>query len=85
MLTVDGRTLFFSSNRSRSNGSNHGRRDPNTLAHYDDVYRSKLLPDSTWSEPELLNLGASYHAVVVGTDAFGESVTSKTMTDGRTS
>ena len=74
MLTVDGRTLFFSSNRSRSNGSNHGRRDPNTLAHYDDVYRSKLLPDSTWSEPELLNLGASYHAVVVGTDAFGESV-----------
>ena len=74
MLTVDGRTLFFSSNRSRSNGSNHGRRDPNTLAHYDDVYRSKLLPDSTWSEPALLNLGASYHAVVVGTDAFGESV-----------
>lgn len=74
MLTVDGRTLFFSSNRSRSNGSNHGRRDPNTLTHYDDVYRSKLLPDSTWSEPELLNLGASYHAVVVGTDAFGESV-----------
>ena len=41
MLTVDGRTLFFSSNRSRSNGSNHGRRDPNTLTHYDDVYRSK--------------------------------------------
>ena len=74
MLTVDGRTLFFSSNRSRSNGSNHGRRDPNTLAHYDDVYRSHLLPDSTWSEPELLNLGASYHAVVVGADAFGESV-----------
>lgn len=74
MLTVDGRTLFFSSNRSRSNGSNHGRRDPNTLAHYDDVYRSQLLPDSTWGEPELLNLGASYHAVVVGTDAFGESV-----------
>ena len=74
MLTVDGRTLFFSSNRSRTNGSNHGRRDPNTLAHYDDVYRSMLLSDSTWSEPELLNLGASYHAVVVGTDAFGESV-----------
>ena len=74
MLTVDGRTLFFSSNRSRSNGSNHGRRDPNTLAHYDDVYRSHLLTDSTWSEPELLNLGANYHAVVVGTDAFGERV-----------
>ena len=74
MLTVDGRTLFFSSNRSRLNGSNHGRRDPNTLKHFDDVYRSALLPDSTWSEPELLNLGASYHAVVVGTDAFGESV-----------
>ena len=74
MLTVDGRTLFFSSNRSRANGSNHGRREPNSLEHYDDVYRSHLLPDSTWSEPELLKLGASYHAVVVGTDAFGERV-----------
>lgn len=74
MLTVDGRTLFFSSNRARENGSNHGRRDPNTLAHYDDVYVSRLLADTTWSEPEFLNLGASYHAIVVGTDAFGESV-----------
>ena len=44
MLTVDGRTLFFSSNRSRSNGSNHGRRDPNTRAHYDDVYRRSSCP-----------------------------------------
>ena len=74
MLTVDGRTMFFSSNRSRSNGSNHGRKDPNTLAHYADVYRSTLLGDSTWSEPEFLNLGASYHAEVVGTDAFGEQL-----------
>ena len=51
MLTVDGRTLFFSSNRARENGSNHGRRDPNTLAHYDDVYVSRLLADTTWRSP----------------------------------
>ena len=34
VLTADGRTLFFSSNRGRSNGSNHGRVDPNSKAHY---------------------------------------------------
>ena len=74
ILTADGRTLFFSSNRSRSNGSNHGRLDPNTREHFYDIYKTSLAPDSTWTEPELLNVGLRYHATVVGSDAFGEKL-----------
>lgn len=74
VLTADGKTLFYSSNRSRSNGSNHGRVDPNTKAHYFDIYTSTLSLDSTWSEPELLNVGLRSHATVVASDAFGEKL-----------
>ena len=74
VLTVDGKTLFFSSNRPRSNGSNHGRVDPNTRAHYFDIYQSKLSIDSTWTEPTYLNVGLRNHATVVGSDAFGEKL-----------
>ena len=37
VLTADGKTMFFSSDRARSNGSNHGRVDPNTKTHYFDI------------------------------------------------
>ena len=74
VLTVDGKTLFFSSNRPRSNGSNHGRVDPNTKAHYYDIYQSTLSSDSVWSEPQYLNVGLRNHATVVGSDAFGEKL-----------
>lgn len=74
VMTADGRTLYFSSNRSRSNGSNHGRVDPNTKEHFQDIYRAELNSDSTWSEPELLNIGLRYHSTVVGSDAFGEKL-----------
>lgn len=74
VMTADGRTLFFSSNRSRSNGSNHGRVDPNTKEHYHDIYRTELQVDSTWSDPELLNVGLRFHATVVGSDAFGDKL-----------
>ena len=74
VLTVDGKTLFFSSNRPRSNGSNHGRVDPNTKEHYYDIYQSTLSSDSIWSEPNYLNVGLRNHATVVGSDAFGEKL-----------
>lgn len=74
ILTADGRTMFFSSNRSRSDGSNHGRTDPNTQAHYRDVYRSTLGVDSNWSDPEPLNLGIRNHATVLASDPFGQKL-----------
>lgn len=73
-LTADGKTLFFSSNRPRSNGTNHGRMDPNTREHYYDVYQSSLQKDSTWGEPTYLNLGIRHHARVIGSDAFGQEL-----------
>ena len=74
VLTADGRTMFFSSDRARSNGSNHGRVDPNTKTHYYDIYRTELQEDSTWDEPEFLNMGIRNHAKVIGSDAFGQKL-----------
>ena len=74
VLTADGQTMFFSSDRARSNGSNHGRVDPNTKAHYFDIYRTELQQDSTWEEPEYLNIGIRNHAKVIGSDAFGQKL-----------
>lgn len=74
VLTADGRTMFFSSDRARSNGSNHGRVDPNTKTHYYDIYRTELQQDSTWDEPEFLNMGIRNHAKVIGSDAFGQKL-----------
>ena len=71
MITADGKTLYFSSNRARSNGSNHGRLDPNTQQHYNDIYSVTLGEDSVWGEPQLLNVGVDHHAYVVNVDAFG--------------
>jgi len=74
VMTADGRTLFFSSNQPRSNGSNHGRLDPNTKEHFYDIYSTSLKADSSWSEPQMLNVGLRHHATVVGSDAFGEKL-----------
>ena len=74
VLTADGKTMFFSSDRARSNGSNHGRVDPNTKTHYFDIYRTELQQDSTWEEPEFLNIGIRNHAKVIGSDAFGQKL-----------
>ena len=74
VLTADGKTMFFSSDRARSNGSNHGRVDPNTKTHYFDIYRTELQQDSTWDEPEFLNIGIRNHAKVIGSDAFGQKL-----------
>ena len=74
VLTADGKTMFFSSDRARSNGSNHGRVDPNTKTHYFDIYRTELKPDSSWDEPEFLNMGIRNHAKVIGSDAFGQKL-----------
>lgn len=74
VLTADGKTMFFSSDRARSNGSNHGRLDPNTKTHYFDIYRTELKPDSSWDEPEFLNMGIRNHAKVIGSDAFGQKL-----------
>ena len=74
VLTADGQTMFFSSDRARSNGSNHGRVDPNTKTHYFDIYRTELQQDSTWEDPEYLNLGIRDHAKVIGSDAFGQKL-----------
>ena len=74
VLTADGQIMFFSSDRARSNGSNHGRVDPNTKTHYFDIYRTELQQDSTWEEPEYLNMGIRNHAKVIGSDAFGQKL-----------
>lgn len=74
VITADGHTLFFSSTRSRKNGTNHGRQDKNTHQHYFDIYQSNMLQDSTWSEPVMVNAGLLDHAHVVGSDAFGEKL-----------
>jgi len=74
VLTADGKTMFFSSDRARSNGSNHGRVDPNTKTHYFDIYRTELQPDSSWKDPEYLNMGIRNHAKVIGSDAFGQKL-----------
>ena len=74
VLTADGQTMFFSSDRARSNGSNHGRVDPNTKTHYFDIYRTELQQDSAWEEPEYLNMGIRNHAKVIGSDAFGQKL-----------
>ena len=74
VLTADGQVMFFSSDRARSNGSNHGRVDPNTKTHYYDIYRTELQQDSTWEEPEYLNMGIRNHAKVIGSDAFGQKL-----------
>ena len=74
VLTADGQVMFFSSDRARSNGSNHGRVDPNTKTHYYDIYRTELQQDSTWEEPEYLNMGIRNHAKVIGSDAFGHKL-----------
>ena len=74
VLTADGQVMFFSADRARSNGSNHGRVDPNTKTHYYDIYRTELQQDSTWEEPEYLNMGIRNHAKVIGSDAFGQKL-----------
>lgn len=74
VMTADGQLLFFSSNRARSNGSNHGRIDPDTREHYHDIYQVKRLASGDWGEPELLNVGLRNHAYVVGSDAFGDKL-----------
>ena len=74
VITADGQLLFFSSNRSRSNGSNHGRVDPDTREHYHDIYQAERLSSGEWDEPTLLNVGLRSHAYVVGSDAFGDKL-----------
>jgi len=74
VLTADGETLFFSSNRLREDGSNAKRLDPNTQAHYQDIYQTQRIDGATWSAPKRLDVGIDHHAQVVSVDAFGTSL-----------
>ena len=62
VLTVMAKRCF-SPPRPRSTSS-HGQVDPNTKAHYYDIYQSTLSSDSVWSEPQYLNVGRN-HATVL--------------------
>jgi len=72
VIRADEKQLFFSSQRARSNGSNHGSFDPNTKDHYADIYMSER--DSTWGEAEWVNIGLKKHKFALAISPFGENL-----------
>ena len=72
VIRADEKQLFFSSQRARSNGSNHGAFDPNTKDHYADIYMSER--DSTWGEAEWVNIGLKKHKLALAISPFGEDL-----------
>ena len=74
VVTADGQSMFFSSNRDCSDRSGERRIDPNSEEQFLDVYKMHLGTDSIWSAPEHLDVGIRQHAKVVGVDAFGQQL-----------
>lgn len=72
VIRADEKQLFFSSQRARSNGSNHGSFDPNTKDHYADIYVSER--DSAWGEAEWVNIGLKKHKFALAISPFGENL-----------
>jgi len=73
VIRADEKQLFFSSQRARSNGSNHGSFDPNTKDHYADIYVSER--DSSWVEADWVNIGLKNHKFALAISPFGENLT----------
>lgn len=71
-VRADELQLFFTSNRGRSNGSNHGKFDPNSLKHYGDIYVSER--DSSWGEAEWVNIGLTKHKYAIAISPFGADI-----------
>tara|TARA_B100000767_G_C19770897_1_gene539947 strand:- start:1351 stop:3459 length:2109 start_codon:yes stop_codon:yes gene_type:complete len=72
VIRADEKQLFYSSQRARSNGSNHGSFDPNTKDHYADIYVSER--DSAWGEAEWVNIGLKKHKFALAISPFGEDL-----------
>jgi len=72
VIRADEKQLFFSSQRARSNGSNHGAFDPNTKDHYADIYVSER--DSSWGEADWVNIGLKKHKFALAVSPFGENL-----------
>ncbi|PCJ80479.1 MAG: hypothetical protein COA49_08385 [Bacteroidetes bacterium] len=71
-IRADEYQMFFTSNRPRSNGSNHGTFDPNSKQHYGDIYVSDR--DSSWGDAEWVNLGLSKHKNAISVSPFGSKL-----------
>ena len=74
LLSADGQTMLFASNRFRESRPEKDGVDPNTRKNYTDIYLTNMQEDSSWSVPEYVNVGLKKHAFPAGLEPFLESI-----------
>ncbi|MGB0888228.1 MAG: TolB family protein [Vicingaceae bacterium] len=73
VISVDESTIYFTSRRVRKDSSNIYYYDFIDGKHFEDIYVSNKY-DSTWSEPELLNINTDGHEAIVNISADGQTL-----------
>ena len=75
IVAYDENTLYFTSRRFRSDGSNDSKIEVTTGMHYEDMYVSFRSISGNWMEPELLNINATNtHSSVVSMSTDGRRI-----------
>lgn len=64
VVTLDERTLYFTSKRLRKDSSNADKIDPATGTYYEDIYTS-FKKKGEWQEPEMLALNTEDHEATI--------------------
>jgi hypothetical protein len=75
IVAYDENTLYFTSRRFRTDGSNEGKLDARTGMFFEDMYVSFRSISGRWMEPELLNINvADQHSSVVSMSTDGRRI-----------
>ena len=73
VISVDESSIYFTSRRVRKDSSNLYYIDFIDGNHFEDIYVSQKY-DSTWSEPELLNINTDGHEAVINISTDGQTL-----------
>jgi hypothetical protein len=75
IVAFDENTLYFTSRKARTDGSNEGKIEAQTGMYYEDMYVSYRSISGIWMEPELLNINvADQHSSVVSMSPDGRKL-----------
>lgn len=75
IVTLDGSSLFFTSRRLRSDDSNIKDVSPQDGKYFEDIYRSKVLPNGSWGTPELVDFSRTdRNEASVSTSSSGQQI-----------
>lgn len=75
VLSLDGQVLFFTSRRVRKDSSNVDQWNWENGAHYEDIYMSLRVNDTTWGEPQLVGFSEyDRNEATIGVNADGSQL-----------